>query len=55
MLGSATRVTSEFFSPASFSARSTTTPCAWPCEKAIFLPRKSCAEVMSEPGAVAKE
>ncbi|CAO0831965.1 hypothetical protein SMICM17S_11578 [Streptomyces microflavus] len=54
VLGRATSWTSLFFSPAAFRARRTTTPWAWPWEKPIFLPRKSSAEAMSEPGAVAK-
>ncbi|CAM5251040.1 hypothetical protein SALBM311S_04015 [Streptomyces alboniger] len=54
LLVNGTSCTSSYASPAFFNARSRTTPCAWPCENASFLPLKSSTVRMSLPGLVAK-
>lgn len=54
LLVSGTSFTSEYAMPACLRARSRTTPWAWPCEKASFLPLKPWTSLMSLPGLVAK-
>src|ERR1700735_1500298 len=49
----ATRSTALYGMPACLSARSSTTPCAWPWENPSFLPRNWLTDVTSDPGAVA--